>query len=232
MSKKKKSEIEKYVSLVTFLSQTIGPNVILSLIDMSEGFTKILSMQYGRVDHAETKAKVYEVVDYALENKLYEKHDFTSDKLTVKSNDTYLRTSIYFFKNDNNELIGMLIMFIDDTKYKLLAEEILKLAHSDKYVEQRYEFNESLMNNQEIIETGSEIEITTTIDDIISEEINKELIKLNKPVDSLNKNEKVGIVKNLDEKGIFIMKGSVEILSEKLEVSQPTIYRYITEVRS
>jgi predicted transcriptional regulator YheO len=47
------------------------------------------------------------------------------------------------------------------------------------------------------------------------------------PVDRLNQEEKIEIVRDLEGKGVFMLKGAVSEVAEKLGVSEATLYRYI-----
>ena len=51
------------------------------------------------------------------------------------------------------------------------------------------------------------------------------------PLERLTQEEKIGIVRNLDNKGVFMIKGAVGILAKRLDVSQASLYRYITIAR-
>ena len=43
----------------------------------------------------------------------------------------------------------------------------------------------------------------------------------------LNVDEKIKVVKYLQEKGTFKVKGAIVLVAEKLAVSEPTVYRYL-----
>lgn len=47
----------------------------------------------------------------------------------------------------------------------------------------------------------------------------------------LNKDEKIDVIKKLNDKGIFNLRGGISEVSEALKISEPTIYRYLYEVR-
>lgn len=39
------------------------------------------------------------------------------------------------------------------------------------------------------------------------------------------------IVRRLDERGVFLVKGSVDIVSTKLNISKYTIYNYLDQIK-
>ncbi|MGB0404690.1 MAG: helix-turn-helix domain-containing protein, partial [Fusobacterium sp.] len=47
----------------------------------------------------------------------------------------------------------------------------------------------------------------------------------------LNKEEKLNVIKKLNSKGIFNLRGGISEVSESLKISEPTIYRYLNIVK-
>lgn len=43
--------------------------------------------------------------------------------------------------------------------------------------------------------------------------------------------ERISIVEELYKNGLFVLKGSVYALAKALEVSEPTVYRYLNRVK-
>ena len=43
-------------------------------------------------------------------------------------------------------------------------------------------------------------------------------------------NEKISILRTLDSKGVFRVKGTMGFISKKLSISEPTLYRYLKEI--
>ena len=48
----------------------------------------------------------------------------------------------------------------------------------------------------------------------------------------MEKEDKLVIVRRLDEKGVFLVKGAIDYVANILGVSRYTIYNYLDEVRS
>ena len=49
---------------------------------------------------------------------------------------------------------------------------------------------------------------------------------------SLTKEEKTAVVEKLDERGVFLMKGSVEMVAGILGVTRYTVYNYMDAIRN
>ncbi|MGC5247743.1 helix-turn-helix transcriptional regulator [Gordonia sp. DT219] len=54
----------------------------------------------------------------------------------------------------------------------------------------------------------------------------------NTPVSSLKKHQKVEIVRNLRERGFFMLKEATDLVADALKVSKFTIYNYLNEIES
>ena len=47
----------------------------------------------------------------------------------------------------------------------------------------------------------------------------------------LSRQERVEAVRAIYEEGVFLMKGSVQTVAEEMDISVPTLYKYLQEVR-
>jgi predicted transcriptional regulator YheO len=52
-----------------------------------------------------------------------------------------------------------------------------------------------------------------------------------RPVAYMTKDDKVEIVRTLDQKGAFLIKGAIDYVAKVLCVSRYTVYNYLDEVR-
>ena len=47
----------------------------------------------------------------------------------------------------------------------------------------------------------------------------------------LSMKERIQVSHDLNEDGLFLLKGGISALAERLEVSEPTVYRYLQRIR-
>lgn len=77
---------------------------------------------------------------------------------------------------------------------------------------------------------------TTSNDDLENvEEIVDQLIQQiiqNSVHPVMKRHEKIELIKFMDEKGIFLMKGSVEKVASMLGISKVTVYSYLDEIKN
>ncbi len=48
----------------------------------------------------------------------------------------------------------------------------------------------------------------------------------------MKRHEKIELIRFMDEKGIFLMKGSVEKVASLLGISKVTVYSYLDEIKN
>ena len=72
------------------------------------------------------------------------------------------------------------------------------------------------------------------LEEMIDMYIKESLEKMGFPsyflAERLNVDEKIKVVKYLQEKGTFKVKGAIVLVAEKLAVSEPTVYRYLKKM--
>ena len=70
------------------------------------------------------------------------------------------------------------------------------------------------------------------VSDILRQILDRTISDAGIPVSAMSRQDKMDIVRFLDEKEVFSIKGSVEELAKQLAVSRYTIYNYLDEVRN
>lgn len=222
------TKLENYVGLLDFVSLSIGPDYELLLIDTSNGENKIIAMKYGNISGRHIGQKIEPIIEEAIENKEYETSDYIVNRTSIGANGKVLRASMYFIKDESKKLIGILCINFDDSRFHELGNTLLHLCHPEGYLE-------DVLNARAAIEKGESIpkfrgvrEEKRTLEQTVEDIIDSEFEDIKIPPGRLTQEEKISIVNNLDNKGVFMIKGAVGILAKRLDVSQASLYRYIT----
>lgn len=220
-----KNTLKQYSSLVNFLGKTLGPDYEVALHDVQPGSRSIVAIANGHISGRDVGAPMTNLGLEIIANKDYKNKDYNLNYNGVSKDQRVLRSSTFFIKDDNEELIGMLCINFDDRRYTELSEKILQLCHPDKLIEQNSKYNsvDSIVQNS--TETFSE-----SIEEVTDTVLNKVLKDSNIPVDRLTQEERLHIVDILDKKGVFMLKGAVSTVANKLSCSEPSIYRYLAKI--
>lgn len=213
---------KRYAILVKYLSELLGPSYEITLHDLSKKDGSIIAIANGHITGRTLGDHFLPTVKKFIEEKQYLYDDYEVNFLEHSTGDHTLRTSTLYIM-DNMELVGLLCITFDDILYKNLGRELMRLCHPDY-----------LLQNQ--VQTTKEIYHEDPLTEFIHIENNMEKhfnyirkkYKIGKQ--KLSKEQKLQIVRDLKNNGIFDIKGSLEATCQLIEVSISTIYRYLKEV--
>ena len=190
--------LEPYAKLVYFLSAALGDNCEIALHDLTSKDQEIVAISNNPISGREVGAKLSNLSLHYLEEKQYLNHDYVMNYKTVGNDGKLMRAATYFIKEEGREMpVGMLCINVNISDLEYLTSTIKKILGIKE--EKDIEFK---MDNP--------VEI------------------LSSPLaERLNVDEKIKVVKYLQEKGTFKVKGAIVLVAEKLAVSEPTVYRYL-----
>ncbi len=90
------------------------------------------------------------------------------------------------------------------------------------------EFFEDLLNVEQV-KVENDIEPFDNVMEIVDDLIDK--IVGNVDIDNLKRKDKISLIQFMDAKGIFLIKGAIEKVATKLNISKVTVYSYLDEIR-
>ena len=123
-----------------------------------------------------------------------------------------LRSSSKYFRDENGRVVGSLCINYDVTDLILAQRSIQHAAN--------------MMETADTKET-----FTSNVDELLEVLMQDTINLVGKPVDRMTKDDKVMAVKYLDSKGAFLIKKSVEKVSEFYNISKFTLYNYLGEIK-
>lgn len=198
-----------YIPIAKTIGNMFGEKCEVVLHDLNKPQSSVI---YTINNHV-TGREVGESFDH-LVNKVLSSNSFKDDYLAgyefITNDGRRIKSSTTLIRNSSGSIIGALCINFDITifeKVQQFIEDILPLKENDNY-----EYN----NNE-------------NVKDITEDLINKIIDNSNYP--NLKRQGKIDLIKFMDDKGIFLMKGSVEKVSEKMEISKVTVYSYLDEIK-
>jgi predicted transcriptional regulator YheO len=128
-----------------------------------------------------------------------------------------LRSTSIYFRNRAGELVGALCINLDVNAI-LTARNAL----------------DALLGVE--MDDGPASEVTETfgtdIGEVLAEQIQLAISRTGKPVAALTRDEKVAVVRSLDESGAFLVKRAADRIARALGTSRVTVYAYLEQARS
>jgi predicted transcriptional regulator YheO len=127
-----------------------------------------------------------------------------------------LHCSSIYFHDDNGQVIAALCINIDVTPYvaaRGALSEVLNGAAS-----------QAAPDRGEIF--------ASDINELLDQMIEEAVASTGKTVSMLRRDDRLAILRTLDERGAFSVKRAVERVSGRLGISRVTVYNYLDEIRS
>lgn len=216
--------INHYKEIAEFLASCFADNCEIVIHECTDHNNSVVAIYNGDVSGREVGAPATDFALEIIQNKLYEKKSYIANYKTVTKYGKRLRSATFFIKNLQGELIGLMCVNIDVTMFEETTRLLTRIMKGPSEVPTSGTV-ESSVPSQDGIETFS-----SSVEEMIESILDKASPTM--PVDRLNSEEKMEIVKLLNEKGIFILKGGVAAAAKALGISEATVYRYLTKLKN
>lgn len=215
--------LEPYAMLIEFLGKALGDNVEVALHDLTSKEQEIVAIANNHNSGREVGAKLSNLSIHYLEEKQYLDHDYVMNYKTTGPDGKLMRSATFFIKESGKEMpIGMLCVNVNISDLEYLTTTIKKILG----IKEEKDIEFKMDNPVEIL--------SSPLEEMIDLYINECLESMGFApyflAERLNVDEKIKVVKYLQEKGTFKVKGAIVLVAEKLAVSEPTVYRYLKKM--
>lgn len=221
-------EVDKYIPLVDFLAQALGSNVGVVLHDLTKPDNAIIAIANNHISGREVGGSTTDLVLKILKEGLPENKNYISNYKGRLPNNNLTRSSSYFIKNSHGKIEGVLCINMDISELirvnRFLSDFIgLPEAKSEPCTTTALS---SIENTVEVFE-----HLHDNIDDVLQAIITKVLSEFTVPPERMSVDEKIEVVKRLNEHGLFLLKGGLPELAKRMCISETTIYRYLNKIK-
>lgn len=230
-----KEMIQHYSTVVDFLGMALGPDyeVVLHDVDNEDA---IVAIANGHISGRDIGGPLTNTALQMITSKAYEKSDFLCNYNGLSKDNHILRSSTMFIKNRKGKLVGLLCINFDSKRYDEVQEKLNSIIHPLEFSPQNgVSFSENIYSRAdyslkvstpitETFPTDIHTLMQTIYDDVSS--------TLQIPSERLNQKERIKVIRDLKEQGLFHLKGAIPFVAKKLSCSTSSIYRYLGELNN
>ncbi len=212
------SILRKYYGIADYIAAINGSTCEVIVHDISNLQSSIVHIANGHVTDREVGGTI---TDYALDLIIKQKNmqkDSIVNYMGSTSDGRILRSSTYFIRDDMHELIGLLCVNIDITDL-IKARDILVNAAA---------LNAEPVN--ESVSSGSREHFNLSVDELVNGVIDNAILESGISPDNSNTKQKKELTRMLFDRGVFKLKGAVNVLARRLNISSQSVYRYYKEI--
>jgi len=209
-----------FIPLVKAIAKTFGKDCEVLLHDVSNLESSIVMIENGHVTGRKVGSPMTDLGLYFLKSDFFKDTKFIANYQTESKDGKKLKSTSIFIRDDKKKIIGFLCI-----NYALdhLSELRKKI---DDFCAVNKGLDNNVFNNE-----GKEEIFTDNLDDLLDRLFIKAREKVGKPLEKMQKDDKLEVVRYLQKKGVFLIKGNIDNIARKLNVSRYTVYNYLSEIK-
>ena len=203
-------ELQQFVPTAKMIASTFGNNCEAVLHDLSVPQHSVVFVCNNTV----TGRTIGQSFDHLIKDVLLSANlsdDYRSNYTFITEDGKKIKSSTSLIRNAQGRVIGALCINYDITMFESLQntmEEFLAISPTAGGA------------RDNVVSSVSQV-----LDDLIGSILNSV------EVDKMTKRERLEIISFMEEKGVFLVKGSVEKVAAEMNISSVTVYGYLDEVR-
>ncbi|MCC3357839.1 helix-turn-helix transcriptional regulator [Bacillus sp. REN16] len=207
---------EQYIPVAEVIAKTFGHDCEVVLHDLTVPQSSVVYTVNNHVTGRQVGQSFNHLVTEVLLSQNFT-NDYSANYYFHTEDGRLIKSSTLLIRNKDKKVIGALCINVDTTRITENINWLTSLIpqNPDQLPKQNYQ-QENMDEMEHIQEVANDL-----IDKIIG----------NKPVEKLRRDEKVEMVRFMEQKGIFLIRGTIDRVAEKLNISKVTVYSYIEEIK-
>lgn len=212
-----KQTLNRYIPFAKTLGEMFGPNCEVVIHDLTTPQSSVIFTVNNHVTGREVGQSFDHLVKKVLLSDEF-KEDYLAGYEIQTDDQRMIKSSTTLIRDCNDRVIGAFCINYD-MNVMIQMKEMLEalMPHNEKDTH---------------IQTPNAKNQETSIQNV--EEITNQLIEqivANRKHSLMKRWEKIELIRFMDEKGIFLMKGAVDKVADQLGISKVTVYSYLDEVK-
>ncbi len=208
--------LQKYIPMVDFLAEVLGNDAEVVLHDVSDMDNSVVAIRNNHISGRKVGAPVTNLALKVMKDQKYSNTPYIVNYKGVSEKGSILKSSTYFIRDQQGALIGMLCINIDYSKFEQFRN----------YLDGFIRLPE---NNQQA--SPVEERFSSSVEAVTLDGIETIIRNIGVSPERMSQDEKIEVIKELNNSGVFLLKGSVAEVASQLKVSEATIYRYLTKIK-
>jgi len=204
--------LKSYIPVANMITQTFGKSCEVVLHDLTQPESSVVYVANGTVTGRQEGQSFNHLIRQVLLSKNF-KNDCTINYVFETEQGLKIKASSSLIRDLQDEVIGMLCINCDLTLSYLKQQELIDFLPGNKE-EPPTSKDESPDQN-----------VTSILDHLI------ENILTNSNIGNQKRKNNVEVIRFMDEKGVFLVKGAIDKVASSMGLSKVTIYSYLDEVR-
>ncbi|AKV55867.1 putative transcriptional regulator [Bifidobacterium actinocoloniiforme DSM 22766] len=242
--------------LVEFLGKVYGPMTEVALHDASQPNSSIVAIANGHVSGRGLGAPATDLMLRILGRGEAENRDYLVGYAGHSANSATPLVSSTFFIRRQGRIVGMLCINHDQTALSRLSQAVGEVRQAyfplstemppaadastveapsssvPPAVASEFPSSPSRINHASAVGSAAEEEnLSLSVEDMAQRVVNEAVSSTGRELSRFSLDERMGVIRELDASGYFLLKGSISSIAGLLDVAESTIYRYLQQSR-
>ena len=204
------AELKKYIPIANMIAKTFGRQCEVVIHDLSIPQNSVVYTLNNHVTGRQIGQSFEHLVKEVLLSKNFD-GDCTANYMTVIKDGREIKSSTTLLRDSGGKPIGALCINVD---VKPLKDAMSFLGD---------------LLNVEQAKPEVEVEPFSNVMEIVDDLIDKIIDQDN--VDNLKRKDKLDLIQFMDDKGVFLIKGAIDKVAERLNISKVTAYSYLDKIK-
>ncbi|WP_225358916.1 helix-turn-helix transcriptional regulator [Lacticaseibacillus zeae] len=220
---------DSYRPFLKFLAHVLGPTteiVMHAINPATDGYDSSIVFLANSISGRTMDSPATDFIAKVLHDKLYQQQDYVVHYQSTLMNGKKVNSASFFIKNPAGELIGMICINTDVSRFQQLAT-LEKLSE-----ELLQAFQPELAPAADLLESTPPTEnLFIQPEGAIRQVVIEQTGTPNPPIADLTRKEKIAIVRRLYEQHFFELKDAVAKTADYLNMSTVSIYKYLQIIK-
>jgi predicted transcriptional regulator YheO len=227
-----RAEFEPYLPLMDFFAELLGPRTEVVLHDTSDLSRSIVALTNGHVSGRSVGGPATDLVLKVLQNHEHDDRDYLANYLAESRTGGTFRSSTFFIRDAGGDVVGMLCLNIDDEPLTRARDLLAAITATTGLVKGAAPGSGSEAGPAAASAARPVAErLSMNVDELALDGVARIVAAQGVEPHRMTPDEKVAAVREIERAGVFLLKGAVAQVAEALHVSEPTVYRYVRQVR-
>lgn len=209
-----KKVLGSFIPVAKATAKMFGPNCEVVIHDLTNPQASVMFTVNNHVTGREIGQSFDHLVKTVLQSEDF-KEDYLAGYTFVTEDKRTIRSSTSLIRDSMQKVIGALCINFDVQVLNQMQQFM------NTFLSTKVEVHENETKSDDDIENVEGI-VDQLIQQIIQNSVHP----------AMKRHEKIELIRFMDEKGIFLMKGSVEKVASLLGISKVTVYSYLDEIKN
>ena len=220
------------IPVVRGLAKILGRDYEVNLHDVTMPEHSLVMCENGHVTGRAPGAPMTDFGLYMLQSEEYQNKEGIYNYLARNNRGELIKCSAIFIRDDNDKVIAFMCINYDISKAAAAQELIESILHLDmENVEQYPEPADQTSQKPDKFPVPIREWYARELDEVVTDSLTQVKKRIGTPLNYLSKPEKKEVIKELHDRGFFLLKGSVDRVASEMGNTKYTIYSYIRDVQ-